>query len=140
MKHVGKILKDHIESHHLVKGQVAKQVGISYNYLSTIFRQPSVDAGLLERLCVAVGLHPSVMFDVPTEIENNYQDILAHTLIGNAKVEINSNESLRALIDEKERIIAEKERTIQILMKQVGIDETGQNRDNNDKKVTSNNQ
>ncbi|MGN0236774.1 MAG: helix-turn-helix domain-containing protein [Lepagella sp.] len=140
MKHIGKILKNHIESHHLVKGQVAKQVGISYNYLSTIFRQPSVDAGLLERLCVAVGLHPSVMFDVPADIENNYQDISAQTILGNAKVEINSSDSLRALISEKERIIAEKERTIQILMSQAGISQTGQNRDTPDKKVTSNNQ
>lgn len=133
MKHVGKILKEHIESHRLVKGEVAKQVGISYNYLSTIFKQPSVDAGLLEKLCVAIGLHPSEVFDVPEEIENRYQDIWAKTLLGNAKVEINANDKLRALLEEKERIIAEKERTIQILMAQSGLVVPGQNRDNYDK-------
>lgn len=133
MKHIGKILKEHIESHKLVKGEVAKQVGISYNYLSTIFKQPSLDANLLERLCVAIGLHPSEVFEVPEDIETRYQDIWAKTLLGNAKVEINSNENLRALLNEKERIINEKERTIQILMSRAGIPESGQNRDNHDK-------
>lgn len=133
MKHIGKILKEHIESHRLVKGEVAKQVGISYNYLSTIFKQPSLDAGLLEKLCVAIGLHPSEVFDVPEEIETRYQDIWAKTLLGNAKVEINENENLRALLAEKERIIEEKERTIQILMGQAGLVVPGQYRDNYDK-------
>lgn len=133
MKHIGKTLKEYIESHQLVKGEVAKQVGISYNYLSTIFKQPSVDAGLLEKLCVAIGLHPSEVFDVPEEIENRYQDIWAKTLLGNAKVEINANDNLRALLEEKERIIAEKERTIQILMGQAGLAVPGQNRDSYDK-------
>ena len=133
MKHIGKTLKDYIESHKLVKGDVAKQVGISYNYLSTIFKQPSVDANLLERLCIAIGLHPSEVFEVPEDIETRYQDIWAKTLLGNAKVEINSNENLRALLHEKERIIEEKERTIQILLSRNGIVETGQNRDNYDK-------
>lgn len=133
MKHIGKVLKEHIESHKLVKGEVAKQVGISYNYLSTIFKQPSVDANLLERLCIAIGLHPSEVFEVPEDIESRYQDIWAKTLLGNAKVEINSNENLRTLLKEKERIIDEKERTIQILMLRAGIPESGQNRDNYDK-------
>lgn len=133
MKHIGKTLKEFIESHRLKKGEVAKQAGISYNYLSTIFKQPSMDARLLEKLCVAVGLHPSEMFDVPEEIENRYQDIWAKTLLGNAKVEINANENLRALIAEKERIIEEKERTIQILMGRAGLNVPGQNRDNYDK-------
>ncbi|MDE6011084.1 MAG: helix-turn-helix domain-containing protein [Muribaculaceae bacterium] len=133
MKHIGKILKEHIESNRLVKGDVAKQAGISYNYLSTIFKQESIDANLLERLCIACGLHPSVVFDVPQEIESMYQDIWAKTLLGHAKVEINSNENLRALLNEKERIIEEKERTIQILMSRAGIPGPGQNRDNYDK-------
>lgn len=133
MKHIGKTLKEHIESHRLVKGNVAKQVGISYNYLSTIFKQPSLDADLLERLCIAIGLHPSEVFEVPEDIETGYQDIWAKTLLGHAKVEINSNENLRALLNEKERIIEEKERTIQILMSRAGFAEQGQNRDNCDK-------
>lgn len=126
MKHIGKTLKEHIESHRLVKGDVAKQAGISYNYLSTIFKQESIDADLLERLCIASGLHPSEVFEVPQEIETRYQDIWAKTLLGHAKVEINSNENLRALLNEKERIIEEKERAIHILIPRSGIAEPGQ--------------
>lgn len=133
MKHIGKTLKEYIESHKLVKGEVAKQVGISYNYLSTIFKQPSVDACLLEKLCIAIGLHPSEMFEVPEDIENRYQDIWAKAILGSAKVKINSNENLRALLAEKERIIEEKERTIQILLSRDGISVSGQQRDSHDK-------
>lgn len=133
MKHIGKTLKEFIESHRLKKGEVAKQAGISYNYLSTIFKQPSVDARLLERLCVAVGLHPSEMFDVPEEMNTCYKDVWAQTIVGNAQVHINEKENLRELLAEKDRMIAEKERTIQILMGRAGLDVPGQKRDNYDK-------
>lgn len=116
MKHVGQILKKHIEDNHMKKGDVATAVGISYNYLSTIFKQESIDAKLLERLFVAVGLHPAIVFDVPEQVSKNYSDIMAQTILGNASVQINQNENLRELLAEKERIIAEKERTIQILL------------------------
>lgn len=130
MKHVGQILKKHIEDNHLVKGQIAAKAGITYNYLSTIFKQPSIDADLLERLYVAAGLNPGIVFDVPEHIIKNLSDINAHTIVGDASVQINQNESLRELIAEKERIIAEKERTIQILLGNVTPGVPGQNRDN----------
>lgn len=133
MKHVGEILKKHIEDNHLKKREIAAQAGISYNYLSTIFRQSSIDAGLLERLFVAVGLHPAIVFDVPDNVSKNFSDIIAKTILGNASVNISQNENLRELLAEKERIIAEKERTIQILMSNSGLSVPGQNRDNNDK-------
>lgn len=133
MKHVGKILKKHIEDNHLKKGQIAAQAGISYNYLSTIFKQESIDADLLERLFVAAGLHPAIVFDVPEQVSKNFSDIIAQTILGNASVNISQNENLRELLAEKERIIAEKERTIQILMSNAGLSVPGQNRDNNDK-------
>lgn len=133
MKHVGKLLKKHIEDNHLKKGQIAAQAGISYNYLSTIFKQESIDAELLERLFVAAGLHPAIVFDVPEQVSKNFSDIIAQTILGNASVNISQNENLRDLLAEKERIIAEKERTIQILMSNSGLSVPGQNRDNNDK-------
>lgn len=133
MKHVGKLLKKHIEDNHLKKGQIAAQAGISYNYLSTIFKQESIDAELLERLFVAAGLHPAIVFDVPEQVSKNFSDIIAQTILGNASVNISQNENLRDLLSEKERIIAEKERTIQILMSNSGLSVPGQNRDNNDK-------
>lgn len=133
MKHVGQLLKKHIEDNHLKKGQIAAQAGISYNYLSTIFKQESIDAELLERLFVAAGLHPAIVFDVPEQVSKNFSDIIAQTILGNASVNISQNENLRELLAEKERIIAEKERTIQILMSNSGLSVPGQNRDNNDK-------
>lgn len=133
MKHVGQLLKKHIEDNHLKKGEIAKTAGISYNYLSTIFKQPSCDADLLERLYVAAGLHPAIVFDVPEQVSKNFSDIIAQTILGNASVNISQNENLRELLAEKERIISEKERTIQILMANSGLSVPGQNRDNHDK-------
>lgn len=133
MKHIGQLLKKHIEDNHLKKGQIAAQAGISYNYLSTIFKQASCDADLLERLYVAAGLHPGIVFDVPEQVIKTFSDIYAQTMLGNASVQINQNENLRELLAEKERIIAEKERTIQILMGNTCPSISGQNRDNNDK-------
>lgn len=130
MKHVGKILKKHIEDNHIKKGDVAKAAGITYNYLSTIFKQESIDAKLLERLFVAVGLHPAIIFDVPEQVNRNFCDIIAQTILGNATVQINQNENVRELLAAKEQIIKEKERTIQILIANAGVSLPGQNRDN----------
>lgn len=115
MKHVGQLLKKHIEDNHLKKGQVAAQAGISYNYLSTIFKQKSIDASLLERLFVAAGLNPAVVFDVPTGESKNYSDIQAHTVVGPATVMIGSEQ--KALLD----LLAEKERLIQVLIAASGL-------------------
>lgn len=133
MKHIGQILKKHIEDNHLKKGQIAQQAGISCNYLSAVFKQKSCDADLLERLYVAAGLHPGIVFDVPEQVNKSFSDIMAQTILGNASVQINQNENLRELLTEKERIIAEKERTIQILLGNAGPAIPGQNRDSNDK-------
>lgn len=133
MKHAGQILKQHIEDNHLKKREIAEQVGISYNYLSTLFNKPTFDADLLERLYIAAGLHPAIVFDVPEQVSKSFSDIMAQTILGNASVQINQNENMRELLAEKERIIAEKERTIQILMSNTGLSIPGQNRDNNNK-------
>lgn len=133
MKHAGKILKKHIEENHLKKRLIAEQAGISYNYLSTLFNKASFDAELIEKLFVAAGLHPGVVFEVPDGVSKNFSDINAQTMLGNASVQINQNENLRELLSEKERMIAEKERTIQILMGNSGLSVPGQYRDGYDK-------
>lgn len=133
MKHIGQILKQHIEAHHLKKGDVAKRANISYNYLSTIFKQESCDAALLERLYVAAGLNPALVFDIPEQPGKSFSDIAASTFLGDASVQINQCESLRELLAEKERVIAEKERTIQILLGLVAPADPSQNRANCDK-------
>ncbi len=133
MKHAGRLLKEHIEKNHLVKKQVANAAGITYNYLSTIFKQETMDAALLEKLYVAVGLHPGIVFDVPQEVNKSFSDISAQTEHGNASVKITNGENFREIIEAQKNLIAEKERTIQILMSASNIVVPGQNRDNNNK-------
>lgn len=133
MRPIGPILKEHIEENKLAKTKVAEKVGITYNYLSTIFHKESLDAALLEKLCVATGLHPMTFYEYGEDGKMAYySDIQAKTGIGSAAVNINHNskdlENLLALmkekdklIEEKNRLIEEKERTIQILMAASGL-------------------
>lgn len=133
MRHIGETLKKHIEGNHLKKGDIAKAAGISYNYLSTIFKQDTCDAKLLEKLYVAAGLHPAVVFDVPEKIQKNYSEIEAQAFLGTAMVNIGQNENMRELLDAKDRLIEEKERIIQLLMANANSAVPGQKRDNDNK-------
>lgn len=133
MKPIGPILKEYIEENKLAKTKIAEKVGITYNYLSTIFHKNTLDATLLEKLCVATGLHPMTFYEYGQDGKiAYYSDIKANTGIGSAAVHISHNssetEKLQALIEEKDkrleeknRLIEEKERTIQILMRQLGL-------------------
>lgn len=116
MKHFGQILKRHIETNGLQKGQVATAAGITYNYLSAIFKKQSVDAELMERLCIAAGLSPYLIFEnVPAPLKMN-SDNQALGLLGNASINLgNANEKL--YLD----LLAEKERYIKLLERQLGI-------------------
>lgn len=126
MKHIGSLLKEHIERNGLKKGEIAAAAGISYNYLSTIFKERTIKADLLERLFVAAGLHPAIVFDVPEQVSKNFSDIVAQTRMGNASVQINQSPDMTKLLEAKDNIIKEKERTIQILMANAGIVVPGQ--------------
>lgn len=118
MKPVGPIIKKFIEENQLKKMEVAKKVGISYNYLSTIFLKNSIDAELLERICFAINLNPTTFFETSEEMATrNYRDIKATTRVGNSTVSILDGSLCDKLLQEKERMIEEKERTIQILLK-----------------------
>ncbi len=136
MKPIGPTIKKYIEDNGLKKGEIANDVGISYNYLSTIFNKTSIDASLLERICVAIKLHPAVFFDdFATSEHSHYSDIHAHTRVGDATVKIGSDDLGEKLLNEKDRVIDtlmqllhEKERTIQILMNSAN-QSPGQNRD-----------
>ncbi len=121
MKHIGSFLKEHIEKNGFKKGEVANKVGITYNYLSTNFKQSSSDAALLKKMYVAVGLHPGIVFEVPDGISINSSEVYAKNFIGRASVSMGANDAMKALIDEKDKLIAEKERTIQLLLTQMNI-------------------
>lgn len=115
MKHLGQLLKNHIETNNLKKRDVANAAGITYNYLSTVFNKESLDCGLWEKLCAASGLNPAIAFDIPVLGNKSYSDIQAHTVVGPATVMIGAEQ--KPLLD----LLAEKERLIQVLMAASGL-------------------
>lgn len=114
MEHLGKLLKNHIEANKLKKRSVADAVGISYNYLSTLFTKNSMDCELWEQLCIATKLNPGVAFG-SSATTKNYSDIYAQTVHGAATVTIGTEQ--KALME----LLAEKERLIQVLLAQSGL-------------------
>lgn len=114
MKHLGNLIKSHIEDSKLVKKEVAKAVGVSPTYLSTLFTQETMDCKLYEKICQAIGLNPALAFDEPARDSKTLSDISAKTVIGSASVTIGET---KALYD----LLAEKERTIQVLLAASGI-------------------
>lgn len=115
MKHLGQLLKKHVETNNIKKRDVANAAGISFNYLSTLFNKPSMDCELWEKLCVATGLNPATAFDGPVGGNKSYSDIQAHTVVGPATVMIGAEQ--KPLLD----LLAEKERLIQVLLASSGL-------------------
>lgn len=115
MKHLGQLLKKHVETNNLKKRDVADAVGITSNYLSTLFTRESMDCELWEKLCKATGINPAVAFDVPLVSNKNYSDIQAETVFGSASVTIGGEQ--KALHD----LLEEKERLIQVLLASSGL-------------------
>lgn len=112
MKHLGQLIKNHIETNKLVKKVVAKQVGISPTYLSTIFNAESMDCTLFEKICHVIHLHPALGFDDPisgTAAAARTEADAADTAAAGGEIQ-----TLRELL-------AEKERTIQVLLATSGI-------------------
>lgn len=122
MLNLGILLKEHIEKHNLKKSEVARQLNISRNYMSTLFSKQTMDISLWERICNVIGLDPCVAFG-PTKSTSGttYNGINASALLGQASVNIGENGY--------KELLAEKERTIQILLQQLGL-KSGQICDN----------
>lgn len=115
MKNLGELLKNHIETNRLKKRDIAEAVGITPNYLSTLFNGKDMDCSLWEKLCIATGLNPACAFEVPVGINKNYSDIHAQTVVGAATVTIGAEQ--KPLLD----LLAEKERLIQVLLAASGL-------------------
>ncbi len=116
MRPFGPALKQHIESNGMSKIQIAHAVGITHNYLSTIFKKESIDAALMERLCIATGLSPVAVFEnclIPQSINSGNKAV---GIRGNANINFGSNEKLY------QELLSEKERYIKLLERQLGID------------------
>lgn len=115
MKHLGQLLKKHIETNNIKKRDVSSAAGITSNYLSTLFNKESMDCELWEKLCLASGINPAVAFEVPLSSSKSYSDIYAQTVLGPATVTIGAEQ--KTLLD----LLAEKERLIQVLMAASGL-------------------
>lgn len=120
MLHIGNEIKKIIESNHLVKQDVAEQLGVTPTYLARMFNLSDMKCSSLDRVCKVIGLSAAHIFEQESQV--NVQNVSANSIIGNAKAELNVTPgevaTLRELLDEKER-------TIRILLAQIGT-KTGQ--------------
>lgn len=129
MKHIGETLQKYIEDNEFVKKDVAECVGITYNYLSTIFKKDSIDCELLEKFCNALHISPLMFFEVDetsSTTEYNFKSKNnVRTKRGNAELHIDSHNGRddSALLAEKERVIATQAETINLLKRMLGLNE-----------------
>lgn len=113
MKDVGLILKQHIEKNKIKKTYVAAKVGITYNYLSTIFTKSSIDMQLFENICKVIEMDPASVFEPVEKSQKNYSDISAKTNIGDASVQIGPQcTTIDQLLDERNRVIEAKDKLL----------------------------
>lgn len=115
MLHIGNEIKKVIESNHLVKQDVAERLGVSPTYLARMFNQNDMKCSMLDRVSKVIGLSVSHIFEQDGQV--SVQNVSANSVIGNAKAEVNVTPGEVATLRE---LLAEKERTIQILMAQIG--------------------
>ena len=83
-------------------------------------KKDSINAELLERICKAVGVSPAYFFDDYKGEDNQIGDVNTTAIMGVESVNISQGE-----VDLLKSMLAEKERTIKILMEAKGF-ETGQ--------------
>ena len=115
MKNIGPELNRIMTERRIVRKDIAKEVGITPTYLSSIVRKNSIDCELLDKICKAIGISASYFFDdVPG---NHVSDISATTFFGNANVHITQGE-----VEMLKELLAEKERTIKILRAERNLD------------------
>lgn len=115
MLHIGHEIKNAIESNHLVKQEVAEQLGVSPTYLARMFNMEDMKCSSLDRVCKVIGLSAARIFEQEGSV--SVQNVTANTVIGPAKAELNVTPGEVATLRE---LLAEKERTIQILLGKIG--------------------
>lgn len=121
MKHIGSTVKSLIEARGIKKAQFAQDIGLQHaESLSRIFRSGSVQCDMLERICKVLSITPAYFFD--DAAESPQATAQASTLIGNASASAIAQSAEIATLRE---LLAEKERTIQILLGKIGT-KTGQ--------------
>lgn len=136
MKHIGRQIDRLIQDRDLKQKDVAEEMGMSAVNLSKILKKESIDASLIERFANFFNVPVSYFFmdnvkpgTQSTSIGNSNTTIAVAE--GGSRYEVGArggkdeernrliaeNEMLKRLIAEKDLLIAEKERMIQVLMK-----------------------
>lgn len=115
MLHIGNEIKKVIEQNHLVKQEVAEKLGVTPTYLTRMFHLEDMKCSSLDRVCKVIGLSAAHIFEQESQV--NVQNVSANTVIGPATAELNVTPGEVATLRE---LLAEKERTIQILLGKIG--------------------
>lgn len=115
MLHIGNEIKKEIERNHLVKQDVAEKLGVTPTYLTRMFHLEDMKCSSLDRVCKVIGLSAAHIFEQESQV--NVQNVTANTVIGPATAELKVTPGEVATLRE---LLAEKERTIQILLGKIG--------------------
>lgn len=99
-------LKQAIKSKKISINSLSEQIGMSRNGFDSMIENKSMKVDVLESICAILKANPLDFLET---------DILKEE---NTEYKIGEVEHLRELLNERERILEEKERTIQILLKQ----------------------
>ena len=120
MKHIGKTVKELVEAKGIKKLQFAKDIDLAPESLSRFFKHSTIQCELLDKICRILEVSPSFFFDEPDA--GHQATAQASTVIGNASANAVAQSAEAAALRE---LLAEKERTIQILLGKIGT-KTGQ--------------
>lgn len=123
--HIGEKIKDIIDSNEVNVTDFAKKINRSREYVYTIFKKEEMDTGLLKQIAKALSVPVVCFFEEEEVYENNQIGKISGTgnrvQQGHVNVMLESQEreieNLKLLLTEKDNVISEKERLIQILMK-----------------------
>lgn len=116
MKHIGNELNIVLSTRRIKKKVFAEKLGMSDVNLSKVLKKDSVDAELLERITNLLELPISFWFD--EKVTLNSLNSITHS--GSLSEENNQESELNFL----RTLLAEKERTIQILMRSAGSEKS----------------
>lgn len=123
MKHIGSYLFSFIDDRKLVKKDIANAIGMNPSQFNQLRHRPSIDCAVYEKICNAIGISPSGVFESDTNSTYRIDDINNVSYNGNVNMSVGDcSPHLANLLDakekqlaDKERIIAEKERMIAYL-------------------------
>jgi DNA-binding Xre family transcriptional regulator len=97
-------LKQAIKSKKISINSLSEQIGMSRNGFDSMIENKSMKVDILESICAILKVNPLDFLET---------DIIKEE---NADYKIGEVEHLKELLKEREKILAEKERTIQILL------------------------